>query len=442
MRAGSILPAVGGFLLSCGPSQLYGVLKLLFHGTRLLVRKISTFKTTCQLRSQAERVDTLKGPALFTVEYSKSLKDRKIQKKETPSLLARKKILTVAATGDQKGCVQGLLSLVPGIGAFLAASYGGHKASSPLGPMVEDACRIRGKRDEVFPQTRIQYSEDWINTLQATQEFITVPFYDSDGNPKERKIESMWIEGDRNKPTIVLSHGNDANLYSMYSIAEKYKEMGYSVLAYTAGGREYPQHNAPDDANNDFSTSELSLYEDVDGVMQCLHEKGIKKVAWHGYSMGGGTAMQAAYKYGKEAQTEEHCALMKEHPDMPEVTHVLGDKIFTSVGAVSATYAKKDVDLPNIGFAVGKGMTPEHHSNGIHTTDGLNNLRKRQALRSSGVSFLFVNAHDDMQTAEGTRFAQQLKHHDKELLDIEGGHHANPLSTKQAKIKEFLKTPH
>lgn len=124
------------------------------------------------------------------------------------------------------------------------------------------------------------------------------------------QVDAVYTNG-RNAssdgPTVILFHGNGYTLDGLNELGYHYRSAGVNVLMVTMGG--YPG------SAEGTSTTEQSLYADVDAAVKFLQDKkGVKgngKLIGHGHSAGGTMAHYLGYKYPG--------------------AHVVGDRTFTKI---------------------------------------------------------------------------------------------------------------
>jgi hypothetical protein len=268
--------------------------------------------------------------------------------------------------------------------------------------------------------TETQRRNDW-DHLNLEHIFIDVQGYGI------RKIEAFWIRGENCNPsdrTILVYHGNGSTLYNMSRQVNKYIKEGFNVLVSTMGGKQYPQSNPPQDANNDFYTNELSMYADIDGEMKFLQGKGVKSVGLHGQSMGGVKALEAAVKYHNRE-------------NFPRVRFVIAEQTLTSAVDVAGNFFRNIGKDEGEGKALGETLAEKNLRDDLngHITDGMHNWHKGVALRETKVEVLTIaSKYDDLMgrdlAEDGYRlnFAHDLLRArygddtDKKPFIIEGGH--------------------
>ncbi|MGL5807136.1 MAG: alpha/beta hydrolase [Xenococcaceae cyanobacterium] len=108
---------------------------------------------------------------------------------------------------------------------------------------------------------------------------------------KPEKIHSWWIQGDRSdSPTLLYLHGNGANIGANVKRAQRFVELGFSVLLFDYRGYGRSEGNFP---------TEKQLYRDAEIAWNYLvEEKKIhpKNIFLYGHSLGGAIAIELALR--------------------------------------------------------------------------------------------------------------------------------------------------
>lgn len=118
--------------------------------------------------------------------------------------------------------------------------------------------------------------------------YTDIRFPSADGSTY---VHGWWIPGGSDR-TVVLSHGYGANREEywvpMYDIAEMLNGWNYNVLMFDYGYAD-PVNPTP-------ATGGLTETQQLLGALQYAHEQGSSELVVWGFSMGAGTALQAALK--------------------------------------------------------------------------------------------------------------------------------------------------
>jgi pimeloyl-ACP methyl ester carboxylesterase len=120
-------------------------------------------------------------------------------------------------------------------------------------------------------------------------DYADVSFPSGDGRTT---VDGWWIPAASPTRTVVLSHGYGANREElwvpMYDIAAMLHQMGYNVLMFDYGYAS-PEHRTP-------ATGGRIEAEQLIGALRFARERGTEKLIVWGFSMGAGTALQAALR--------------------------------------------------------------------------------------------------------------------------------------------------
>jgi uncharacterized protein len=117
--------------------------------------------------------------------------------------------------------------------------------------------------------------------------YSDVSFASADG---QSTVDGWWIPADRSRQTVVLSHGYGANREEswvpMYDLADMLHHLHYNVLMFDYG---FANHNHPSPATGGRLESQQLL-----GAIHYARQQGTDELVVWGFSMGAGTALQAA----------------------------------------------------------------------------------------------------------------------------------------------------
>jgi pimeloyl-ACP methyl ester carboxylesterase len=117
--------------------------------------------------------------------------------------------------------------------------------------------------------------------------YSDVSFASADG---QSMVNGWWIPADGSRQTVVLSHGYGANREEswvpMYDLADMLHHLHYNVLMFDYG---FANHNHPSPATGGRLESRQLL-----GAIHYAKEQGTDELIVWGFSMGAGTALQAA----------------------------------------------------------------------------------------------------------------------------------------------------
>lgn len=202
-----------------------------------------------------------------------------------------------------------------------------------------------------------------------------------------RYLSAMHYEAStesKKNATVVLFHGNAMVGSDMAGVARYYMSQGYDVLLPTMGG--YPG------SDTSIMTSEATTYQDVEAIKLYLQKEGVTKAGYHGVSIGGSLAFQAA--------AGETSAKL-------ETAFVVADKTFTTgadvavnrvrnllpgplslLGACATRLAMKASGFP-------KGKDVKLPGGKMVQTDGLDNKAKASKLAKNNVPLLVLQGGKD-----------------------------------------------
>jgi len=184
-----------------------------------------------------------------------------------------------------------------------------------------------------------------------------------------RSLSALHLtHGDGSGPTVVVFHANAMTADKMREQAQFYFEQGYNVLVPTMGG--YP-------GSEGVSTCVESIKQDVSAINQHLESKGVQQFGYHGLSMGGALALEAATS------------------NQSKTFFVCTDQTFDTPAGVFSNYLKNHhAPGPICSFA--KSVA------NIATHGGLDNTANAAKIREAKIPFVSVTVQDDaMMAAKG-----------------------------------------
>lgn len=118
---------------------------------------------------------------------------------------------------------------------------------------------------------------------------VTFPSVDGDS-----LVDGWWIPSGASRKTVVLSHGYGTNREEpwvpMYELASMLHDRSYNVLMFDYG---YASRTHPEPATGGLTESGQLL-----GALKYARERGSDELVVWGFSMGAGTALQAALRTG------------------------------------------------------------------------------------------------------------------------------------------------
>ena len=107
-------------------------------------------------------------------------------------------------------------------------------------------------------------------------------------------LDALWLEGKKDMPVILFSHGNYQTLADIKSFCEDFQKHGYSIMAYDYAGY----------GSSTGTPSEKQACLDIEAVHDwLLREKGVKAedIVIMGYSVGGGPSCHLASQHPAKA---------------------------------------------------------------------------------------------------------------------------------------------
>lgn len=427
-----------GIALSCGVSQVYGLIKgtLDLKKYFALSSKIKEWQRVESLCG-AKRFDELKNTGAFKrlqsqlPAESEEILYKHILAKTKDRLFDLRERREIRKTSLKKD----LVSLIPVVGALFAWRIGAGKCAKEFSmlPFFEHAFAHatdlrKGQIQKMF------YLKSGSKAMTGTENHVKIPV-DSRGG----YLDAIFCQGAcalPTGPTVVIFHGNACTCDNMVDIGEWYAWQGYNILIPTMGG--YP-------GSPGVSTSEGSSYQDVEAVKIYLESRGIKQAGYHGLSMGGTLAFQAAT--GKSESKVETLFVVADQT-LSHAEGVVERMVCSCLGSIARGVAR--MAFPKKKVRLSDTLVVE--------TDGLDNLRKARLLRSSKIPLLAIkssldslmgkdlqpemrfkdNFADDLAAA---RYGKELGIKDDFVVEIAGEHGTSFRSSFEAKqkLKKFIK---
>lgn len=431
MRVSQLIKESGAFLittaLSCGPSQVFGLTKLVVDVLRITSTKLSNACFCYRLKKIAapagidSRV-TQNTKKLVAKKLNLGLNDVSADHMnrylETKLRLRDEKISRL-----QRSLKADLSALLPLIGAHIswriATEYKG-KSCTPIfsrgiaqlcepfcGPCSKALFWGRGSR-KVYPAKpyiRDRFAEYITfaipvetSTKRRTIDAYFAPassdltFTIADLSPSQVISDESIAEAFPKNPTVVLFHPASGGVASgMTRSAEAYRQMGFNVLMVTIGGYA----NSPG-----VKPSEGSAYQDIEAIKLFLQEKGVTAVGWHGWSLGTGFAIDAAAGDALEGMESLFAVAVVPYGSARSVAgNILGP---LGRGYMSAACpAGRSIELPGRKW---------------RTTDGLNSLEKSRVMKERGVDLICVEG--DLDFMMGRKLTRQRKFKENFARDL------------------------
>lgn len=425
-----------GAVLSCGPSQIFGIVKGFgdikkYLALKQKIRQWQHIQTLCH----QEKYSKLKETRAFKQLVKEGSGDtqavlyQRILSKAKDRLFDLQQKVAIRKTYCLKDCV----SLIPLVGAIFACRIGAEKSATgvSMASMVEQAAahvsnNLRKLVNSiVYPLSRIHNEH-----ISSDEDHVRIPVESRGGY-----LDAMFFQGlnaSQNGPTVVIFHGNFCTCNEMLLHTEWYVMKGFNVLIPTMGG--YP-------GSPGVTTSEASCYQDIEAIKKYLDSRGIKKAGYHGISIGGTLAFQAAA--GKsEAQVR--------------TLFVVADQ---TLGSMKSIAVRRLPFLPSVAKGAIQSAFPVRKVRLSDTlqveTDGLDNVRKARLIRESNIPLIVIkstldnvmgshlkngryekNCADDLIEE---RYEKEMERR-KYLIEIEGEHATNFRNSNEAmfRLKNFI----
>lgn len=355
-----------GIILSCGPSQVYGLIKGVIDLVKYaqIRSKISKLEAQGKLSSHrfTELSNTLK-------RKQTSIKADFIAMIPLVGALFSWRVLAPKEVHKTLDATKG----IPFATAHLLGDFH-YLLRQILYPINTPTSR---SNEEI---SAIAHHFEWLkNISQDVHTFrrIEIPVKIREGTLDA--FEMLHPPGVE-RPTVVPFHGNAMKGLDMHELGLMYYRWGFNVLMPTMGG--YP-------GSSDCKTTEASSIQDTEAVKAYLIEKQVKHVGYHGLSIGGTLAFQAAAV--SSAATEQIKALF-----------VVADQTFTSAQDVFSNVVKNfNLKLGAVAKGVALAAVPPGDKTPIAEnewlqTDGLDNLSKVKKLKEKGIRLIAIEATQDL----------------------------------------------
>ena len=311
-----VLAFAAEIILSCGPSQIYGLVKgaIDLYKYAQIRSKIHQWQEI-QTNYQSKRWDELKNTNAF----------KKIGVFDLLNAKAERRLFDLEQKSEQRilSLKKDFVSLIPIIGALFAWRIGAPAEEKSLWhhtPFIPHAV-AHAIQDHEWLARFALYPHDGESRDDCDRIFkgrftINVPI-------GGRTLDAVFLRGrDANPkgPTVVLSHGNGMICHEMHDRAQWYQNRGFNVLMVTMGGYA---------GSHGVRTTERSCYQDIEAIKQHLDSQGIKHAGYHGLSVGGSLAFQGAV--GKTEAKEV------------KTMFVVAEKTFTSTREVYANFTSNNI---------------------------------------------------------------------------------------------------
>jgi esterase/lipase len=288
----------------------------------------------------------------------------------------------------------------------------------PVRFAIHPGARAEGETEEMYRQKRkddVESAELFIGPCESyqTRDQVTLRGY--------------WHLSGKNKPTVILFHGNAMNAEDMAPFwGSYYKESGFNVLMAEYRGYGLSEGKAGG------SNQEMEAYFDAEAALKFVLRQGVSKdkIIAHGFSLGGAYAASLACFYG--------------------INYVVLDHAFTSCAAAIRNVSPFSEDLAAYAVQAAYEQKKEPKDSSIPgatdlQTDGFNSHAKLAQCKPQ--TFVIQGKTDHIMHLDfGKQLVQAAYPDDAEkqvdyLAVVEGGHDMAPYFTDnsaQIKFSIFL----
>jgi len=431
---------VGGVVISCGPSQAYGLIKGAIDAARLAVIQAKIFyygymQKECQSSYFHTTTKELSGKISDEKGVQKGLEDVATIQLRHNQELRTLKVRAIKADA---------LALIPFVGAIF--SWRVYQKDSSLDPfrvfesateqILEDYTQLTAKA-LFYPGAMPGVLRERSNNLSYK---ISIPVFDPHVQGGKRELRAYHIKHDDAsvRPTVVIFHGNAMTSEDMLKLGQYYYYLGYDALMPTMGG--YP-------GSPGISTTEESSYRDVEAIKLYLQNMGVTGVGYHGLSIGGSLAFQGAV--GETAATKLQTKFVVADQTFTAAEHTAENVVANGPGAAICPFARGAARacFPQYRVDLGRGVATR--------CDGLNNEEKTKRMRDRNIPLFVVKASKDhimaikIEDEKGEHYEQNLgdrllkaRYEDHNLnnsITLSGGHSSSLLRDLPAcrTLREF-----
>lgn len=401
----------GAFLfttaLSCGPSQLFGCIKLIVDTCLILVNKSRKIKLNSNIKKIDNDWDGFKTSSTASLVAKKlgleiNTLDRQVLVNyfNTKILKTNNKIkkLTRSIRADA-------FALIPLMGAHFSWRIATDYVGKNFTPIFSRGILQLLEHSKSMASRPLFWGRKSKSTNKSIHHGEYIEISTSTKNRKIQIYHQLARKLNNIKtPTVVLFHPNMGGAKYMDYSARFYRQKGYNTLAVVLGGYK---------GSPGVTTSEKSMYQDIEGVKRFLADKGVTKVAYHGFSLGCGAALQAA---SGESLVSDLKTLF-----------VVLDQPYTSAAAIG----------DNVAGHLGKGVFKAGCPKGLNvelpgglwtTTDGLNNLKKVAKLSEDNIPLMCFETDKDFFMGRKKQNGKYTKNFAQDLLNARYGD--SPIRTK------------
>lgn len=360
-----------GVILSCGPSQLFGLIK----GTIDLIRLTSIQSKLSRYSEEAKRIELL------------SLSGQKGLEKQNVRMLSKLAKYESRYNEKVRDLKADAIALIPLLGAILSwRMYAKEPSMGNVGMFEYALPQMFGDHKKTFAGLIFYPISGMDYPICKSNHTVKIPVQDVS---KTRELDARLYQHDPLHPreTIVLFHANAMTCDGMGMYARYYLDRGYDVLAPTLGGY----------AGSDFSvrTCEASTYRDLEGIKLYLDMLGVKKAGYHGFSIGGSLAFQAA---AAPSQAKVETAFV-----VADQTFTTGMEVAANVVTNGGAGAIAPLARGTARAALPEGEKIIFSKKVSVTTDGLDNRKKAALMKKANIPLFVIKVTDDMMMGKGKR---------------------------------------
>jgi len=392
--------------LSCGPSQLFGAIKLVVD-TRLLLyhtkRKTNLHHKIKRLESDGWDHFKATGAAAFIAKKLGIEQDNLTQESVKKYLAAKNRKIEEKVSRLYRSIKADACALIPLVGAHLswriATEYRGKKFSLIFSRGVQQLFENFQKfaslplfMGRLWTTQLPSYGDIHVRTSTKYRKLDVRYEYGYKLNDRGDFEKGTFNSSDIKKPMVVLFHPNMGDGGAMVKSAQYYRDLGYNTLGITIGG--YP-------GSSGVISSEKSMYQDIEALKQYLVTMGVTEVVYHGFSLGSGAAMQAAT--GESLVTGLKTLFVVLDQPLASAAAV-GENVAGPFGKgfmQAACPVGLDVELPG----------------GLWTkTDGLDNLTKSVKLKEQNIPLICIQTDRDYLMGRKKRNGRYVENFAQDLL--------------------------
>lgn len=401
--------------LSCGPSQAFGLIKLIVDSCLLLKDSIiyAKIKINCSsfaksgvagnprmTRIVKEKLGLRENQAITDEQLSTYIESKKQRKSEKISRLFR-------------SILADFVAMVPLIGAHLSWRIATNYTGFSYRPFITRSITQAFEHQERILSKMLFPNSIWVSKNLSDDECRVKISVDT--STKHREIDCFLfrapcnVEGEYTNPTVILCHPMGGTGLKIPNLIDIYLKEGYNVASFTICGYQGSEGAA---------SSEAHIYQDMEAVKKYLSDLGVTQVGYHGRSLGGAVAMQGG-------AGESNVSL--------ETLFVVADQTFTTAKDVAGNL------LGPIGRGAMAAGIPSDRlvelPGGLWTrTDGFDNVNKAKKLAEKNIPLYCIKSDKDFVMGWNKGKDKKYKHNFADILlaqnaewsgnmiEIEGSH--------------------